>query len=759
MINAFINNLLGFAVTQSIPNKSGLNKVAEKLNIDLETVIPDTFNALSSSYAELLDMITASIPGALFVDGNNNSIFSYSSFWFHLHILFSYYSFSYYPVYYYQMFSSFTRITNDMYYITAIKTDTVYTNINIYRNQALYQNNLQTQYTQFDVSYSGLLFYPFASLVLNHDILANNFQALKDTYGLYGLHAYLVSNQLSGIRMDVININDPMQDYVDPINNFYYNAFAFFTPNNFFVFNNGIKALNPNNASYQVIKTEYNQNNQINILPDGNVLESYTIRTLYTTYNELMMFYLQKNNHRWTIFNTMHLYGNLGVNIYDQLSTENFNIEKSDIIHLSTTDFPFYNAPDYIYSCTVRMITSNTTLRYYVPLFTYENKYDSYALNIKHFDIVRSDNNNNIVVLLPKYKAVDFNNAELFNTVVSNNNTSSTDILIKYDISNYKLLTFHTYLYSQSNDSFRVIYEYDVPPLTYLQYTYSDILDYKFDFTKVKVGGPLVVRVGQNKYLVYVLQPFSYTFASISGDFYRYNYLQHQTLANLNVFAIEYTNDALFYDPYKSITITYQNKNKTINYIFTFKTFTELHLNAYPMYNNMLQLYVYNEMQLPQQYAFSCLLNNPFSTEVFNPSLYSTTDLQAITDTTSKLYGLLSAAITSVTSTSSLDNAIQFYNTYARQYACQLLLRNYDEYEFIYYSQTRKSLFTFYINSNYIPNELYELVSQTVASDNTYIINDTFGLETCSDTSLNCNIINIPNNLVSNTDLQIYCSI
>ncbi|MGC8735100.1 MAG: hypothetical protein ACP5RD_08795, partial [bacterium] len=119
MINAFINNLLGFAVTQSIPNKSGLNKVAEKLNIDLETVIPDTFNALSSSYAELLDMITASIPGALFVDGNNNSIFSYSSFWFHLHILFSYYSFSYYPVYYYQMFSSFTRITNDMYYITA----------------------------------------------------------------------------------------------------------------------------------------------------------------------------------------------------------------------------------------------------------------------------------------------------------------------------------------------------------------------------------------------------------------------------------------------------------------------------------------------------------------------------------------------------------------------------------------------------------------------------------------------------------------
>ncbi|MGC8789857.1 MAG: hypothetical protein ACP5QM_08130, partial [Caldisericum sp.] len=241
-----------------------------------------------------------------------------------------------------------------------------------------------------------------------------------------------------------------------------------------------------------------------------------------------MQFYLQKNNHRWTIFNTMHLYGNLGVNIYDQLSTENFNIVKSDIIHLSTTDFPFYNAPDYIYSCTVRMITSNTTLRYYVPLFTYENKYESYALNIKHFKLSRSDYNNNIIVLLPKYKTVDFNNADLFNTILGNN-CSSTDVLFKYDISNYKFLTFHTYLYSQSNDSFRAIYEYDVPPLTYLQYTYSDILDYKFDFAKVKVGGPLVVRVGQNKYLVYALQPFSYTLASISGDFYRYNYLQHQT--------------------------------------------------------------------------------------------------------------------------------------------------------------------------------------------------------------------------------------
>ncbi len=703
MLLNFVNYLFDFVITHQQQNLEGLNKISDKLEFDLKSIIPASFSILSASYKELLDMEVAAIPGALFVEANNQSIFSYSSFWYHLHILFSYYSFSNYPLYYRQMFNSLTRITNDLYYIVAIKNNNIYTAVNIYRNQALYQRNIVNSINQYYISYSGLLFYAFPSLILNHDYTKDSLKQIADRYDKYGLHAYVVSNQLTGIVMDVMNIDNPMLDYVDPVYNLYYNAFAFFTPNNFYVFSNGMKALDQANTEYQVIKLENNHNNQINILPDGSVIKSFTIQTLYTSYNELMYYYLLKNQHRWTIFNTMHLYGNFGINIYDQLATENFTIEKSDIIHLSTTTFPQYTVPDYIYQCNVKLFAPQNVIRYYVPLFTNESRYDSYAFIVHQPTISRSDINNNILVVLSKYTSIY--NASTIESLTQSK-TLYNYIIENISLSNYSLATFHTYLYSQSNDSFRVIYEYDVPPLVKLTYVYSNTLDYKFDFTKVKVGGPVIIRIGQNKYLVYVLQPIGFNFVSISGEFYRYNYISHSLLTNLNVFAIEYTNDALFYDPYKSITITYSKSNCSLIYEFTFKAFTELHLNVYSMYNNILQMYVYNELQLPQQTTFSCLTSktNKFSSDIFNVQISSITDANLLNDYFGQLYNLLNAAVTSITSTNSLDNTMQLYNIYARQYICQLLLRNYDEYEFIYYSQTRKSLFTLYLNANKLPS-------------------------------------------------------
>ena len=520
-----------FGNSNRLPELPGLKHITEKTQLDLSELAEH-----AETHKKLLQLFAKLVPQTDIVNIHDND-YDLKSAMFNINTLFEYVNLKHrYSDLALKLAAVLFTIANDNFYILHTKQDSLLTNIAIIRPNALFNPDFKTVITDKYLYFTGSYFYNFMSLFRKYPELLENYDKYKQKLGFFGFVILTVSNPLT---ISTVSVNDStlLEKF-----NFVNEKLEYILPYSFHLAEKLYVALDNVITDYKtgeiisaldlgLLRTV---TTDIYILPDGAVIDKKPLPSNTNSFASILKDKLNDKSVSQLFFT--HYLSQTAINFTD-LQIANLEVFKSDISTIINVDSEI-TLPGYCYLTVIdfsklkNVLIPNVTDKEIIPYmpFSLTTVYTTYSDIIQDWSMI-----------IGKYTPVFTN--EL-----------------------YDLRFFTSYIYNPESNCLRTIYEFDRPPLTELEYIYSDVLDYRFDFDNAGLGGPFIIRLAPCLYMIIVSRPKDFTLADIkfSTEPYSYTVFSNE-YNNLETIVCYYKTD-IFNKLEQSITISYTATNPyTIN--------------------------------------------------------------------------------------------------------------------------------------------------------------------------------------------------